>query len=231
MPTENRRVATYLPKDISDRLEAFKTERDIKGDSQALIVILSEFLGVSQQVAHPVAQDSSKIIERIQAIESGLESLKGNLLSELQSELLRIEKDLNNRLDDRLVHLAEKSLVQQVKEEIKSELRSEFKSELVRGGKSSEAPGQLNLLSHEIKPEVYSSPEVSSELQDDSLESSEWLSLRECWDYLKPRVGYDHFRRLSPEKLHQNYGLEFDLSRKQGYGARWLKLSQKTLDH
>lgn len=44
MPTENRRIATYLPKQVDERLEAFKAERSIKGDSQALIVILSEFL-------------------------------------------------------------------------------------------------------------------------------------------------------------------------------------------
>jgi DNA-binding transcriptional regulator YiaG len=47
MPTQNRRVAAYLPKEIDDRLKTFISERNLKGDSPALIAILSEYFGVS----------------------------------------------------------------------------------------------------------------------------------------------------------------------------------------
>lgn len=50
MPTENRRVATYLPKELDSAFKAFKDERGI-GDSAALILILSERLGVTHLVS------------------------------------------------------------------------------------------------------------------------------------------------------------------------------------
>lgn len=84
MPTQNRRVATYLPPHIDEPFKAFKSQRDIKGDSEALIAILSEYLQVSQEVAYP---SSSNLLQRIEAIEDRLSNLKGELLSELKSEL------------------------------------------------------------------------------------------------------------------------------------------------
>jgi len=98
MPTENRRVAAYLPKSIDERLETFKTERGLKGDSPALIAILEEYFGVSREVAY-----SSNTPIDIEAIKSELFSelkdellgsisvLKGELLSELQSELRKVD--------------------------------------------------------------------------------------------------------------------------------------------
>lgn len=82
MPTQNRRIATYLPQHIDNAFKAFKSQRDIKGDSEALIAILSEYLQVSQEVAYP---SSSNLLQRIEVIEERLGSLKSELLSELNS--------------------------------------------------------------------------------------------------------------------------------------------------
>lgn len=83
MATNNTRVAAYLPQDITDALNIFKIERglivpeikDEKGlranDSQALITILAEFFGVSQEVAHPSSLD---LVKRIEAIEQKIEA-------------------------------------------------------------------------------------------------------------------------------------------------------------
>lgn len=92
MATNNTRVAAYLPQDITDALNVFKLERglidadtkDEKGlranDSQALITILAEFLGVSQEVTHPKSLDLLKRIEEIeQKIEAHLVSHSGDL--------------------------------------------------------------------------------------------------------------------------------------------------------
>lgn len=84
MPTQNRRVATYLPPHIDEPFKAFKSQRDIRGDSEALIVVLSEYFQVSQEVAYP---SSSNLLQRIEAIEERLGSLKSELLGELKSKL------------------------------------------------------------------------------------------------------------------------------------------------
>ena len=66
MPTENRRIATYFPKDIDDKFNAFKLSRGIRGDSQALLTIVSEFLGVTQEVAHLSSPD---LLSRFETLE------------------------------------------------------------------------------------------------------------------------------------------------------------------
>lgn len=112
MPTENRRIATYLPKEILDRFTAFKSERGIKGDSQALIAILSEFFGVSQNIAHisqKVAHSSNFVdISRFEELLSKVEALeKGEKQSEASgsnSKLLGIKSSLN-QLESRLLRL------------------------------------------------------------------------------------------------------------------------------
>lgn len=96
MPTENRRVAAYLPKVIDERLEAFKVERGLKGDSPALVAILEEYFGLSQEVAHLSSSEHDDLSRRVDDLKteiSQLESklfseLKGSLLGELRSELL-----------------------------------------------------------------------------------------------------------------------------------------------
>jgi hypothetical protein len=72
MPTSKHRIAAYLPPEVDEKFQAFKQERGA-GDSQALILILTEFLKVSQEVS----QGNSRNIE----------ALKGDLRSELLSEL------------------------------------------------------------------------------------------------------------------------------------------------
>lgn len=84
MPTQNRRVATYLPPHIDDPFKDFKSKRDIKGDSEALIAILSEYFQVSQEIAY---SSSSNLLQRIEAIEERLSSLKSELISELKNGL------------------------------------------------------------------------------------------------------------------------------------------------
>jgi hypothetical protein len=84
MSTKNHRVAAYLPQEIHDRLEAFKAERQIKGDSQALIIILSEFLGVSQYIAH----QGEPLVNKHE-FEDRLLQIRSELLGELSSELSR----------------------------------------------------------------------------------------------------------------------------------------------
>ena len=86
MPTENRRVATYLPKELDDRLKAFIAERNLKGDSPALIVILSEYFQVDTLVAQKVdysdfvTQNQLEILSsRVDSISERLSELFGNL--------------------------------------------------------------------------------------------------------------------------------------------------------
>jgi hypothetical protein len=81
MPTENRRVAAYLPPHLVGKFEQFKLENSL-GDSQALIFILSQFL----EVAHSVGRSSSDLDKRIN-------QLKIELKTELLSELLLQNKD------------------------------------------------------------------------------------------------------------------------------------------
>ena len=123
MPTENRRVATYLPKHIDDRLEVFKSERGLKGDSPALIVILEEFFGVSQKVAHLSSSESTILTQRIEAVEQKISQIKDELLSELQRELLT----------------SRTQSIEQAKDELLSELHGELP-------KTEALPGQLELL-------------------------------------------------------------------------------------
>jgi hypothetical protein len=110
MPTQNRRVATYLPSYIDEPFKAFKSQRDIKGDSEALIAILSEYLQVSQEVAY---QSSSNLLQRIEAIEEKLGSLKDELLSELKNQSPIIQSDLDGLSSDKA--LTTKQLAERLK--------------------------------------------------------------------------------------------------------------------
>jgi hypothetical protein len=98
MPTAKHRIAAYLPPDVDEKFQAFKKKRGV-GDSQALILILSEFLKVSHQVS---CSDSLNI-----------EALRSELLDEIEDELeirfseLRSEL-LNKPLES--VEIAQESL-------------------------------------------------------------------------------------------------------------------------
>lgn len=97
MPTQNRRVATYLPNELGDRLKAFITERNLKGDSAALIVILTEYFGVSQQVAQKV--DYSEFVKFSQLQEILDKVSQSRLNSELLNSLVEKIKSLEKRLE------------------------------------------------------------------------------------------------------------------------------------
>lgn len=83
MPTDKHRIAAYLPPEINERFQAFKQEKGI-GDSQALILILTEFL----EVAHQVTYSSSLDIDALKS------ELRSELLSELNSKFSELKGEL-----------------------------------------------------------------------------------------------------------------------------------------
>lgn len=100
MPTEKHRFAAYLPEEIDEKFQAFKQERGV-GDSPALILILTEFFGVSREAGHGSSLD--------------VDALKGELLNELLGEL-----------DSRLSELKDELLSKPLKsvEIVKSDLKA-----------------------------------------------------------------------------------------------------------
>jgi hypothetical protein len=142
MATKNRRVATYLSEELEAAFTKFKIDRQI-GDSQALIAILSEFFGVSQEVAHQSSSLTTFFQDRVEALEEKLTHIKGDLLSELRRELLE--------------HC--NSSIEQVKAEVKTELLSELGSKLPINTEVTRQTGQLELI-----PDVQTSQgnEISS---------------------------------------------------------------------
>jgi hypothetical protein len=87
MATKNRRIATYLPSEIDDWFKAFKSERSIEGDSQALLQILSEYSGVSQNAAY---SNSPEILVRVENIEKNLSVFRNELFDEVKEFVLSI---------------------------------------------------------------------------------------------------------------------------------------------
>lgn len=83
MSTAKHRIAAYLPPEVDEKFQAFKQERGI-GDSQALILILTEFLGVSREVAYGSSLD-------IEALKS---ELRSELLGELDSKFSELKDEL-----------------------------------------------------------------------------------------------------------------------------------------
>lgn len=124
MPTKNRRVATYLPQEIDDRLAAFKADRGIEGDSQALITILSEFLGVAQQVTYSVNHSSTFATK--------------DELAELNLKMTHLAEQIQG-FDRRLNQVVSKAA---------SELKDELLGELPKPEVAGVSPGQLELLSN-----------------------------------------------------------------------------------
>lgn len=100
MPTKNRRVATYLPKEIDDCFQVFKAGRNIEGDSQALIIILSEFLGVGQNVTHSVDYSNYVTVEQFDNLLAKIEAQEKPIsVSESNSELLNRLQALESRIE------------------------------------------------------------------------------------------------------------------------------------
>ena len=69
MATKNRRVATYLPPEIDEKFKEYKEQNSIDGDSEALINILRDYLGVAHQepeVSYLLLPD---LLKRVEALE------------------------------------------------------------------------------------------------------------------------------------------------------------------
>jgi hypothetical protein len=88
MPTENRRIATYLPKGVDEKFQSFKLERGIKGDSHALLTVLSEFLGVTESIVPLMNTQYQELSQQFSNLQTELTSLESRLFSRLKSELL-----------------------------------------------------------------------------------------------------------------------------------------------
>lgn len=93
MATDNPRIAAYVPKVIHERIKQFKDDRELKSESQAITIALSEFFGVSQEVAY---QSSSDLVQRIDALEQKLNHIKDDIRDELLSELKDEPLNLDN---------------------------------------------------------------------------------------------------------------------------------------
>lgn len=213
MPTQNRRVATYLPETIALRFNAFKEEKGIKGDSAALIAILEAFFGVSQKEAYSSSSESIAFAQRVEAVEEKISDIKSELLSELKSEL-------------EALFLTHPSLGKQIDSNIEEK----------------DHPGQLSLLAPEPhkKPiqksleQIISKPESELIAQkastQESREEGDWLTTKEAWEGLHQPAPYDTFRKLSPDELSKRYGLQCDPDKKREskYSPRWLKMAQDT---
>lgn len=182
MPTENRRVATYLPKEIDDRLEVFKKDRDLTGDSPALIAILSEFFGVSVAVAHP---SSSNLSKRVEALESQIAELMGVLTEGLQN-LNDVVLDSEHLEADEKVNSSSFVKTEQLEELITAKV-----SELITTAEKGSSPNSLlsklpekmkrleeriNDLEAVDKTETLSSGELAKRLGIDGSTLSHWKS-------------------------------------------------------
>ena len=161
MPTQNRRVATYLPPEIDDRLKAFIAERKLKGESQALITILSEFFDVSYTVARQVdysgfvSQEQFKdLLDKVSELSTAVENRSpGAVLNKLREKIDLLEKRLNEREVDKPQSEAkvetvpgQMSLLEATKSELsekaESELSKNIGSELLSDSKSELKPDQ-----------------------------------------------------------------------------------------
>ncbi len=98
MPTQNRRVAAYLPEELSDRLEVFKAERGLKADSSALIAILSEYFRLDRRAAHEI--DYSSFVTQQQ-----FQDLVDRVAAFTEAPSNGGEYDVRNELLDRLQQL------------------------------------------------------------------------------------------------------------------------------
>ena len=218
MPTDNRRVATYLPKEIDSAFKAFKNERGI-GDSAALILILSERLGVTHSVNQvdysrfatvgQLEELAAKVSQLAEQVDKS--SSDGNLLDNLPNEI----KPLAERLDTVEPH---SSILPSIEKVEPIELKVA-------------APGQMDLL--ELKGKL-----PTSELQIKDIESGvsgeSWMTTKEYWEYLNKPVAYATFRKYPPMRLQELYDVDFDLEKRvtNRYNSRWLRppLSAKDSD-
>lgn len=93
MPSKNRRIATYLPPFLENHLKEFIIQRNIRGESAALIQILSEYFGVTRQVAQEVEPKIYVTLNQFEELSDQVQALAKTCVEESstsssQSELL-----------------------------------------------------------------------------------------------------------------------------------------------
>lgn len=159
MPTENPRVAAYIPQPLKAKFDAFKSERGIKSDSQALIAILSERFGVGHLSGSSSSfvdysefvtkEEFLALVEKVAALSNAIEARDSpsSLFSKLPEKLKTIE----GRIDSLEVTTGELEVA------------------VSASGDSETHPGQMNLLdatepAREIE-ESPGSPPFNSSLQ------------------------------------------------------------------
>lgn len=99
MGTDNRRVAAYLPASVDEKLIEFKIKNGLasedkpqSNDSKALILILQEYFGVSQEVAYSVTHKIDlKEDQDFQSLKEQVVTLENELISKLEHLEKRIE--------------------------------------------------------------------------------------------------------------------------------------------
>lgn len=130
MSTGNTRVATYLPEHLSLHLENFKSERGLKSDSKALILILNEFFNMTHFDELKSESLVAQILERLHLVEAKTESIgisKTELLDELKGELNDRANDILASFKGELLSELESKL-SNLEDKLKSELLNELKS-------------------------------------------------------------------------------------------------------
>lgn len=167
MPTNNRRVATYIPKEIDSKFQAFKEEKQV-GDSQALILILSSYFEVSQKTAY---LSESPLFKQVQILESKFDSMS-SLLSELKNELS------GKAGIDRLSEL-KSSLLYELKTDSRSILESELPSSLTNISSNSNDSEVAVLSISSTTLDSLDNHESGYELSSESIKSGETIFQKE----------------------------------------------------
>lgn len=97
MPTDNPKVSAYVPEAVKNRLTQFREEQGNISESQAVILILSEYFGIEQIVK---TQSIGGVTpRRIETIESRLDQLE---------ELEKTVRELQDRISSLLGEPPEK---------------------------------------------------------------------------------------------------------------------------
>lgn len=190
MPTANRRVATYLPSDLDDRFKSFIADRNLKGESSALIVILSEFFGVAHPVSQKVDYSGFVSIEQFQELVDKVSALtelieKSGLDSSLPSESPSKKSQIAESLE-RVEELISESIE---KVEALISVEDEPASDI-----SAITPGQMDLLG--LSKPVESDSESQSSLESEFVSSPLSMTEKE----LASRLGLSNPKSIANKR-------------------------------
>jgi hypothetical protein len=249
MPTQNRRVATYLPETIALRFDVFKEEKGIKGDSAALISILESFFGLSQKEAYSSSSESIALTQRLEAIEKRVAQIKDEILYELRgsSQLSSLPETSEDSVIDEPFP---SNLHGEAEGELKSELPLENSSHLEEVvGESQSEPSLENLshpgeavirlmASHLMKRFGVVSSVISRKKNDPPEKFAEWSSSKDpdglSWVFIPNLNRFQPIGNISDEvqsKLLSDLPGELPGTLKTGDLAQRLKIDSSTLSH